>query len=69
MLLAAKECAFKAAPDAVWMGPDGFRRIRIARKGRTLQARTAGRRTLRLWTRLTPRYALAYCAVAAGRTA
>ncbi len=68
MLLAAKECAFKASPGTGWMGPDGFRRIRIARKGRTLQACTAGRRTLRLWTRLTARYALVYCAAGSGRT-
>lgn len=69
VLLAAKECAFKAQPGAVWMGVDGFRRIRIARKDGRLHARTAGRPTLRLRTRLTRRYALAYCVASSGGNA
>ncbi|MCG3177212.1 MAG: hypothetical protein MOGMAGMI_02180 [Candidatus Omnitrophica bacterium] len=62
VVLAAKESVFKATPGSVWMGVDGFRRVRVSRAsdGSLRAASTDGRRW-RLWARLTPRYALAVC--------
>jgi phosphopantetheine--protein transferase-like protein len=43
ILLAAKEAAFKAAPGSAWMGPEGFRGIRISpERGKKLSFRVAG---------------------------
>lgn len=43
LVLAAKEAAFKAMPGRSWMGPEGFRGIRISpERGKKLSFRVLG---------------------------
>jgi phosphopantetheine--protein transferase-like protein len=64
ILLAAKEAAFKAVPGRIWMGPEGFRSIRLSpERGKKLSFRIPGTSArLALEATTHPHYVTVTCA-------